>query len=245
MWRAIADLFFSAENQQRFMEAADELGLSPPMLKSLTELLPGEGEPMGSLAEQWGCDASFVTVVVDGLEQAGYARRLVAPHDRRVKTVELTDEGVAAREQALERLYSPRSGFWDLEPDERTTLAALLRKLADAQALHDDEVIASGRAQGWRHRVGPQVGHRGRGPGGGRGGGRGAGGGERWRDHLDAHREELRHLRDELSRVRDEVRAQARRPVDELKAAKAEVKSEVKAATAEVKAQLKGRDRPR
>jgi DNA-binding MarR family transcriptional regulator len=268
VWRAIADLFFSAENQQRFMDAADELGLSPPMLKALTEIEPGESQPMRSLAEQWGCDASFVTVVVDGLEQAGYARRLVAPHDRRVKTVELTDEGVAARDQALDRVYGPRSGYWDLDPDERITLAVLLRKLADAQSVHDDDLVDSGRAQGLKHRVGPPVGHRGRGgrAGGGRpGGGRGArgertGGGERWRDHLDAHREELRRLRDELARVRDEVRAQARRPagelwavrsevVDELKSARDDVKAELKAAradaTAEVRSRIEGRDRHR
>jgi DNA-binding MarR family transcriptional regulator len=289
VWRAIADLFFSAENQQRFMDAADELGLSPPMLKALTEIEPGESQPMRSLAEQWGCDASFVTVVVDGLEQAGYARRLVAPHDRRVKTVELTDEGVAARDQALDRVYGPRSGYWDLDPDERITLAVLLRKLADAQSIHDDELVDSGRAQGLKHRVGPPIGHRGRGgrAGGGRpGGGRGArgersgnsertGSGERWRDHLDAHREELRRLRDEVARVRDEVRAQARRPagelwatrsevVDELKSARDDVKAEIKAeleaaksdakaelkaaradATAEVRSRIEGRDRHR
>ena len=45
---------------------------------------------MRELADQWGCDASFVTIVTDGLEAAGYAERRVAPHDRRIKTVELT-----------------------------------------------------------------------------------------------------------------------------------------------------------
>ena len=247
VWRAIADLFFSAENQQRFMDAADELGLTPPMLKALTEIEPGESQSMRSLAEQWGCDASFVTVVVDGLEQAGYARRLVAPHDRRVKTVELTDEGVAARDRALDRVYGPRSGYWDLDPDERITLAVLLRKLADAQSVHDDELLESGRTQGWKHRAGPPIGHRGRGArSGGRagGGGRGArgergGAGERWRDHLDAHREELRRLRDELARVRDEVRAQARRPPGELWSTRAEVVDELRSARDEVKAELK------
>jgi DNA-binding MarR family transcriptional regulator len=235
IWSAVAALFMSAENQDRFIGTADELGLSPPMLKALVDLQPGESRQMRSLAQDWGFDASFVTVIVDGLEQGGYADRRVAEHDRRVKTVELTDKGVAAREWALGEVYGPRGGFWDLTPDERVTLARLLGKLADAQAAHDRRLIDSGRAWGLRH--GLHGGHRvlrgraqhlaaraqGRGgnvEGGGegdgdddtsgKGGGR-AGGDEPWRDHLAAHREELRRLRDELSRVRDEVRAQARR----------------------------------
>jgi DNA-binding MarR family transcriptional regulator len=222
IWSAIAQLFMSAENQERFIGTADELGLSPPMLKALVELEPGESRPMRGLAEDWGFDASFVTVIVDGLEQGGYADRRVAEHDRRVKTVELTDKGVEAREWALGEVYGPRRGFWDLEPDERVTLAELLGKLADAQAVHDRALVESGRARGFKH--GGPGGRGGRGHRGGlrahllaaraRAGERAGEGAERrgreaWRDHLAAHREELRRLRDELSRFRDEVRAQA------------------------------------
>jgi DNA-binding MarR family transcriptional regulator len=210
IWRAIADLFFSAENQDRFFGAAADLGLTPPMLKALLELQPGEATGMRALADEWGCDASFVTVVIDGLESQGYAVRRVSEQDRRVKTVELTAEGVAARERAHGMVYGPRSGFWDLTPDEQVTLAGLLRKLADAQAVHDRQLLASGLVRTFRGP--PHVGHRGP-----RGGGRGARGrrsgpeaGESWRDHLAVHREELRQLRDELSRVRDEVKAQLR-----------------------------------
>ena len=58
MTKALADLFFSAENQQRFHGTADELGLTLPMLKALLELEPGSGLSMRSLAEMWNCDAS-------------------------------------------------------------------------------------------------------------------------------------------------------------------------------------------
>jgi DNA-binding MarR family transcriptional regulator len=207
IWRAVAELFFSAENQDRFVGAADELGLSPPMVKALLELEPGESKAMRSLADEWGCDASFVTVIVDGLEQAGYADRRVSEHDRRVKTVELTDEGMAARERAVAAAYGPRSGFWDQTEDEQTTLAALLRKLADAQAEHDQRLLASGLVRTFRPSA--HGGHKGqwaRGPHAARR--RGADAGESWRDHLAAQREELHRLRDELSRVRDEVKAQ-------------------------------------
>ncbi|HEY8524633.1 MAG TPA: MarR family winged helix-turn-helix transcriptional regulator [Acidimicrobiales bacterium] len=209
IWRAIADLFFSAENQARFFQAAVDLRITPPTLKALLDLEPDESVPMRRLADEWGCDASFVTVTVDNLEQQGYAERRVAEHDRRVKTVQLTPEGVAARERAIACVYGPRRGFYDLAPDERVTLATLLRKLADAQAVHDQELVASGQAPPFR--AGPPVGHRGpwgRGPHAAKR--RGPDAGESWRDHLAAHREELRQLRDELSRVRAEVKAQLR-----------------------------------
>ena len=258
IWSAIAELFMSAENQERFIGTADELGLSPPMLKALVELEPGESRPMRGLAEDWGFDASFVTVIVDGLEQGGYADRRVAEHDRRVKTVELTDKGVEAREWALGEVFGPRRGFWDLAPDERVTLAELLGKLADAQAVHDRELLESGRVRGFRH-----GGHGGRVDRGLRGrahllaararvGERAKGaearGSEAWRDHLAAHQEELRRLRDELSRFRAEVRAQAGSASADAEAFADEVVEqvvdEVEAVEAEVKAQLKGRARP-
>ena len=132
--QAVAELFFSAENQSKFHGTADELGLTPPMLKSLIELEAGEAVPMRHLADRWGCDASFVTVTVDGLERQGFVRREVAPHDRRIKTVELTELGEQAREQAVEGVYGPRAGFEALSRTEQVTLAKLLTKMAQAQA---------------------------------------------------------------------------------------------------------------
>jgi DNA-binding MarR family transcriptional regulator len=211
--QAITQLFFSAENQQRFHGTAEELGLTLPMLKSLLGLEPGDSSPMRSLAEQWGCDASFVTVIVDGLEQRGLVERRIADYDRRIKTVELTDAGVKARQQALEAVYGPRAGFRALSPAERGTLAELLRKLADAQAAYDEELLREPEARAamrrftqlrtreFRGRADADV------P---------AGSG--WRAHLEQHREELRRLKLELDRVRAEVKAQARRPADEAKA---------------------------
>jgi DNA-binding MarR family transcriptional regulator len=242
--QAVAELFFSAENQGKFIGTADELGITPPMLKSLLELEPGDAVPMRSLADRWGCDASFVTVVVDGLESRGYARRQVAPHDRRIKTVDLTPAGVEARATALAGVYGPRAGFDALTAAEQATLAKLLTKMADAQADYDDMLVdrpdvrasvrrGAGqrtrdfRAQGW---------HRG-------GGGPAPGGG--WREQLEAHKEELRHLREELLRVRDEVRAQARWPIDEAKAAHQDVKAELRSARKAMRDEMTGRGRGR
>jgi DNA-binding MarR family transcriptional regulator len=227
--QAVTELFFSAENQQRFHGAAEDLGVTPPMLKSLIELEPGDGSPMRSLAAKWGCDASFVTVVVDGLEHRGLVERRVADYDRRIKTVELTDEGVAARERALDAVYGPRAGFAALSPTERATLARLLRKMADAQASYDEELLDKPHVRADMRRLAQQrIREFG---GGGRGGRRGRARGDMhgWRGQLELHREELLRLSDELDRFRAEVKAQARRPVDEVKAAKNAAKNEVRA----------------
>jgi len=234
--QALTELFFSAENQQRFHGAADELGVTPPMLKGMLELEPGRGLPMRSLAELWGCDASFVTVMVDGLERRGLVERQVADYDRRIKTVELTAEGVAARERALASVYGPRAGFLALTPTEQATLAKLLRKLAAAQATYDEQLLDDPEVRAGMRRLAQQ-----RTREWARGEGRGHERSHDWRTHLDQHREELQRLKLEIDRMRADMKAQARRPVDHAKTAK----NEAKAAAREVTAQVKGRGRRR
>ncbi len=238
---AVTQLFFSAENQQKFHGAADALGLQPPALKALLELEPGSAVPMRDLAEQWQCDASFVTVVSDGLEAAGLAERRVAPYDRRIKTVELTPAGIDAREWALTEVYGPRSGFDALTASEQQTVARLLTKMAAAQADYDATLSDQPDARATARRAAAQRTRQHR--GGGREGGHGSPGG--WKEHFEAHREEIASLKDELARIRDEFKAQARLATDQAKAdIKAETRQPIddaKAAAKEAaKAQVKG-----
>jgi DNA-binding MarR family transcriptional regulator len=235
--QAVAELFFSAENQATFMDTAAELGLTPPMLKGMLELEPGEAVPMRHLADRWGCDASFVTVVVDGLEGRGFAERRVAPHDRRIKAVELTPDGVDARDRAMDAVYGPRAGFEALTEREQVTLAKMLTKMADAQAAHDAELLARPDVRASVRRATAQRTREFRGRPDNRMHAAAEGGG--WREHLEVHREELRYLREELARMRDDLKTQMRAPVDELKAAKHDVKGELKAAKHDVKGELK------
>ena len=137
IWHSLATLFLSADNQRRFHGAADKLGVTPGVLKALLELEPGTARAMRELVSQWRCDASFVTVLVDGLEERGFAERRVAPHDRRVKLVELTPAGIAARERALSEISQPRPALAALTRAEQRDLARLLLKLVDAQAAAD------------------------------------------------------------------------------------------------------------
>jgi len=135
-WQEIVRLFTSKENQRAFVGTAAALGLTPAGLRALLGLAPDETKPMGIIAHEWHCDPSNVTAVIDQLEQRGLAERKVSRSDRRVKTVELTDLGVKARQEAIERLSTPPAGIAALSDPEQRTLRDLLRKAtADLEPL--------------------------------------------------------------------------------------------------------------
>jgi DNA-binding MarR family transcriptional regulator len=130
-WRTIIRLLFE-QGHERMAEASAAVGLSPGLLKTLFHLEPGEGAPMRDLADHWRCDASYVTSLTDALEERGLVERRPHPTDRRVKMVVLTEEGVAVRERAFERLSEPPPSFAALTAAEQRELRDLLRKVADA-----------------------------------------------------------------------------------------------------------------
>ena len=71
-----------------------------------------------------------VTSRIDRLERRGLVRRLPDPDDRRGVIVELTDEGLALVDQAVEAVTeSDRQLLGRLDGQEMTDLEALLRKL--------------------------------------------------------------------------------------------------------------------
>ena len=128
-------LFVEGEAHDRVHRICAELDLSPPLLKAFVHLgsLDGDGGlRMSELAESWGCDASYVTALADGLQSRGLAERRPHPTDRRVKTIVLTPEGRAKRERALELLSEPPSSFASLTAAEQRQLRDLLRKLVAA-----------------------------------------------------------------------------------------------------------------
>jgi DNA-binding MarR family transcriptional regulator len=132
-WRYVADMWFSDEIHDRFHAACTVADVSPPQLKALLSLEPGETRSMGALAEGWRCDASWVTGIVDGLERRGYVERRPHPGDRRVKVVALTALGEKAKAQALDCLYEPPSSFSELTVAEQHTLRDLLAKIQAAR----------------------------------------------------------------------------------------------------------------
>jgi DNA-binding MarR family transcriptional regulator len=126
-------LLLAGEGHRQLLRACNGAGLTPGLLKMSMHLSTDTPQPMRDLAQRLQCDASYVTSVVDGLEQHGIAERRPHPSDRRVKTVVLTDHGaeVLARVNAV--LDEPPPAFDVLNEAEQIQLRDLLRRVVAAQ----------------------------------------------------------------------------------------------------------------
>ena len=130
VWRNMFDfLIATSAHRQR---ALAQLDLTPNDSRALHTLDAQVGRTMRSLADEWACDASNATWIVDRLESRGFAERREKPGDRRVKLVVLTAAGVKARERLTQAMYDPPSELLEL-PDStlralRTSTAKLPRR---------------------------------------------------------------------------------------------------------------------
>lgn len=125
VWRRLFDFFIATSAQRQRVLA--ELDLTPNDSRALHTLDAREGRTMRSLADEWACDASNATWIVDRLEARGLAERREKPGDRRVKLVVLTAAGVLTRDRLRERMYEP-------PPELLALSAAALRTLDEATA---------------------------------------------------------------------------------------------------------------
>ncbi len=139
-WRAMQRLLFEGESHGRMATACRLTGGPPSVVKALMHLSPDEPRPMRDLADHWGCDASYVTSVADGLEEQGLAERRPHPTDRRIKTLVLTPKGAEVRAKVVDLLSEPPPSFGALTDAEQAELRDLLTKLAEA-----DQVLGSTR----------------------------------------------------------------------------------------------------
>jgi DNA-binding MarR family transcriptional regulator len=125
-WGLMFELF-KGTKRERF-QLAQEYGLSPMQLIALSSLEPGHEVPMSSLADTLLCDASNVTGIVDRLEGRGLIERRAASHDRRVKLIGLTDEGLRLREEVGRRMHEPPAQIAGLSRADKRALRDILRR---------------------------------------------------------------------------------------------------------------------
>ena len=118
-------------------------GTTPTSLPrlGLLRVLAAEGpQIMSALSETLGVTPRNITVLVDGLEAEGLARRTPHPDDRRATIVELTDTGrdmvAGAFSTHVERVAQVFEG---LTQREQATLLKLITKVTD-------ELVALGAA---------------------------------------------------------------------------------------------------
>ena len=131
-WRRIFDYIVATAAER--VAVLDRLGITPAESRALTSLDPDAGRSMRALADEWRCDPSNATWLVDRLERQGLARRVAREGDRRVKAVVLTAKGKRMRGELLESLYTPPGDLLALALGDLEALSAAASKLPSRRA---------------------------------------------------------------------------------------------------------------
>lgn len=127
-WRLMFDFLMRTSPQRT--KSLGRRGLTPNDSRALWSLDGHHGRTMRSLADQWECDASNATWVVDRLEGLGLAERQSVSHDRRVKLVVLTPKGLRTKAELSKDFHTPPPELLDLGPRDLEALGRVLDKLA-------------------------------------------------------------------------------------------------------------------
>jgi len=126
-WKPLARFFFeTAKHRQRVF--ADR-GLTPNDARALFVLDRTHGRSMSELADEWMCDASNATWIVDRLEERGLAERRTIPTDRRVKLVVLTEKGDRTRDEMVRTLFEPPPELLELDREDLEALRDAIVRL--------------------------------------------------------------------------------------------------------------------
>ncbi len=125
-WALMFELF--QETKAERMAAIAEFGLAPMQAMLLGQLAHDEPQPMSALASALRCDNSSVTHTVDRLETLGLVERRPAPHDRRVKTVAMTERGVSVQAEVRRAMGQPPAQIAELSQADQRALRDVLRR---------------------------------------------------------------------------------------------------------------------
>jgi len=125
----LADARFFFETVKHRQRVFADRGLTPNDARALFVLDGTRGRSMSELADEWLCDASNATWIVDRLEERGLAERRTMPTDRRVKLVVLTPKGSRTREEMFRKLYEPPPELLELGREELEALRDAVSKL--------------------------------------------------------------------------------------------------------------------
>ena len=126
-WRHIFDYIIATAPER--VAVLDRLGLTPAESRALYSLDPKAGRSMRSLADEWRCDPSNATWLVDRLAPQGLARRVARAGDRRVKAVVLTAKGKRIRSELIASQYTPPRDLVALPQRDLEALSAAASKL--------------------------------------------------------------------------------------------------------------------
>jgi MarR family transcriptional regulator, organic hydroperoxide resistance regulator len=125
--RRLMDLFAQTlDHQGTFLES---LGLTYSQAKLLWRLEVGDTPSLKELARRCGVDPSNLGGVVDQLSERGLVLSRPAAHDKRVRVIRLTADGVRLRRR-LVACMSENPAIHALPPKRQEQLLEILREVA-------------------------------------------------------------------------------------------------------------------
>jgi len=130
VWQALFDLLIRSAPVRTASLA--RRGLTPNDSRALFSLDPRTGRSMRSLADEWQCDPSNATFILDRLEELGLASRQPLQHDKRVKLAALTRKGEKTRTELLHEFHQPPAEFAGLDRADLEALERIVAKLTAA-----------------------------------------------------------------------------------------------------------------
>lgn len=117
-------------SKRHMFTASESRGLTHVQGMLLVTMKPGSPRTMNELSEMMGCDASNITGLVDRLEANNYINRMADLNDRRVKKIQLSDQGCQCRKSLLKELCKAEAfDLSKLTDEEVKTLQAIIDKL--------------------------------------------------------------------------------------------------------------------
>ncbi|WP_346620969.1 MarR family transcriptional regulator [Blastococcus montanus] len=118
--------------RRRWRDALAPWDLSPHQARALRVICQRDGVRLSDLAESLHIAPRSATEVADGLQERGLVERAPDPRDRRAVLLRPTDEGRRIRgEVGRARAADSAELFARLDPEDRATLARILRTLTD------------------------------------------------------------------------------------------------------------------
>ena len=127
VWRGLFGLLVSSAPART--ESLARRGLTPNDSRALFSLDPYTGRSMRSLADEWQCDPSNATFILNRLEALGLASRQPLQRDRRVKLVVLTRKGAKTRTDLLRDFHQPPREFDRLSRADLEMLERIVSRL--------------------------------------------------------------------------------------------------------------------
>jgi len=130
----LGDLLMRAARtlRRRWRDVLAPWDLSPHQARALGVVGRRDGVRLSDLAEALRIAPRSATEVADGLQERGLVERTPDPGDRRAVILRATDEGRRIRgEIGAARAADSSELFARLTPEDRETLARILRTLAD------------------------------------------------------------------------------------------------------------------